>query len=198
MRSEKRSGKVIFILISVCLITICFSSCAGQTGTTETDTAIQTTDGQMTAKQNAETQSKPDEAATGTNADDGDMQEMKTMKLKIDNADISVDWEENESVAALKTLVAENPLTIRLSMYGGFEQVGSLGTDLPRDDVQTTTQAGDIVLYSGNQIVLFYGSNTWAYTRLGHIAGVSSQDLNELLGSGNATVTISIEEELTE
>ena len=152
----------------------------------------------MTAKQNAETQSKPDEAATGTNADDGDMQEMKTMKLKIDNADISVDWEENESVAALNTLVAENPLTIRLSMYGGFEQVGSLGTDLPRDDVQTTTQAGDIVLYSGNQIVLFYGSNTWAYTRLGHIAGVSSQDLNELLGSGNATVTISIEEELTE
>ena len=194
MRSGKRSGKVISILISVCLITICFSSCAGQTGTKETNAAIQTTDGEMTAKPNAETQSKPDEAATGTNTDDGDMQEMRTMKLKIDNADVAVDWEDNESVAALKTLVAENPLTIRLSMYGGFEQVGSLGTNLPRDDVQTTTQAGDIVLYSGNQIVLFYGSNSWAYTKLGHITDQDASGMAGLLSNGNVTITISMED----
>ncbi len=56
-----------------------------------------------------------------------------------------------------------------MSMYGGFEQVGEIGTSLPRNDVQTTTSAGDIVLYSGNQIVIFYGNNSWAYTRLGHI-----------------------------
>ena len=75
-------------------------------------------------------------------------------------------------------------------MYGGFEQVGSLGTSLPRNDVQTTTQAGDLVLYSGNQIVVFYGSNSWAYTRLGRIEGLSSSEIAELLGNGAVELTL--------
>ena len=77
-----------------------------------------------------------------------------------------------------------------MSMYGGFEQVGSLGASLPRNDVQTTTSAGDIVLYSGNQMVIFYGSNAWAYTRLGRITDKSAREMAELLGNGNVTVTI--------
>ena len=77
-----------------------------------------------------------------------------------------------------------------MSMYGGFEQVGSLGQALPRDDVQTTTAAGDIVLYSGSQIVVFYGSNSWAYTRLGHITDKTPEELTALLGSGDVTITI--------
>jgi hypothetical protein len=77
-----------------------------------------------------------------------------------------------------------------MSAYGGFEQVGSLGQSLPRNDVQTTTDAGDIVLYSGNQIVVFYGSNSWAYTRLGRISDRSAADMAELLGNGNVTLTI--------
>ena len=80
-----------------------------------------------------------------------------------------------------------------MSMYGGFEQVGEIGTSLPRNDVQTTTSAGDIVLYSGNQIVLFYGSNTWSYTRLGRIEGMSQAQLSRLLGGDPVTVTISME-----
>lgn len=78
-------------------------------------------------------------------------------------------------------------------MYGGFEQVGPIGTSLPRKDVQTTTQAGDIVLYSGNQIVVFYGSNSWAYTRLGHISDKTPSEMAELLGSGDVTITIGME-----
>ena len=89
--------------------------------------------------------------------------------LAIDGVEIPVDWESNDSVEALKALVSESPLKVRMSMYGGFEQVGSLGSRLPRNDVQTHAGYGDIVLYSGNQIVIFYGSNSWAYTRLGHI-----------------------------
>ena len=80
-----------------------------------------------------------------------------------------------------------------MSMYGGFEQVGALGTSLPRDDRQTTTQAGDIVLYAGDQIVVFYGSNSWAYTRLGRITDQSVQALRDLLGNGDVTVTLSLE-----
>ena len=78
-------------------------------------------------------------------------------------------------------------------MYGGFEQVGSLGTSLPRKDVQTTTSAGDIVLYSGNQVVVFYGSNSWSYTRLGHISDKSAAELKELLGHGDVAITFHME-----
>ena len=78
-----------------------------------------------------------------------------------------------------------------MSMYGGFEQVGPLGTSLPRDDRQTTNEAGDIVLYSGNQIVVFYGSNSWAYTRLGKITDKTASEMADLLGNGNVTITIS-------
>ena len=109
------------------------------------------------------------------------------MRLLIGETEVPVTWEENASVEALRALC---PLTIQMSMYGGFEQVGSLGTNLPRNDTQTTTSAGDIVLYSGNSIVIFYGSNSWAYTRLGKIQGMSAQELREKLGNGNVTVTL--------
>jgi hypothetical protein len=78
-------------------------------------------------------------------------------------------------------------------MYGGFEQVGGIGKSLPRNDVQMTTSAGDIVLYSGNQIVIFYGSNSWAYTRLGHITDQDAGGMTDLLGNGDVTITISLE-----
>ena len=75
-------------------------------------------------------------------------------------------------------------------MYGGFEQVGSLGTTLPRQDKETVTEAGDIVLYSGNQIVVFYGSNSWAYTRLGKITDRTASEMKDLLGNGDTTLTL--------
>ena len=112
------------------------------------------------------------------------------LQMKIGDTDVAVVWEENESVNALKNLCESSPLTIRMSMYGGFEQVGPIGQNLPRNDRQTTTQAGDIVLYSGNQIVVFYGSNSWSYTRLGHISNRSAREMEELLGRGDVTITI--------
>ncbi|MBQ7502551.1 hypothetical protein IJT93_07540 [bacterium] len=113
------------------------------------------------------------------------------MKLMIDNTEVSVAWENNESAAALSKLTSAGPLSIKMSMYGGFEQVGQLGASLPRDDKQISAAAGDIMLYSGRQIVVFYGHNSWAYTRLGRITGKTAEELAELLGSGNVTLTIS-------
>ena len=81
------------------------------------------------------------------------------------------------------------PLTIQMSMYGGFEQVGPIGKNIVREDEETVTESGDIVLYSGNQIVIFYGSNSWAYTRLGHI-DLSEQEMRDLLDSGDVTITL--------
>lgn len=113
------------------------------------------------------------------------------LKMKISDNEVEVIWEDNESVDALKQLVKDEALIVEMSMYGGFEQVGSLGNSLPRNDTQTVTEAGDIVLYSGNQIVVFYGSNCWAYTRLGHIADKNKKELTELLGNGDVIIELS-------
>ena len=113
------------------------------------------------------------------------------MRMMIGETPVTVAWEDNASVGALKTLAAEG-LTIEMSMYGGFEQVGSIGQSLPRDDAQTTTTSGDIVLYSGNQLVVFYGNNSWAYTRLGHITDQTPEQMKALLGNGDVTITLSI------
>ena len=121
-------------------------------------------------------------------------EDTKDMVLMINGVAVSVEWEDNESVKALKNLVSKEQLTIQMSMYGSFEQVGSIGTSLPRNDVQTTTEAGDIVLYSGNQIVIFYGSNSWAYTGLGKVTDKSESEMAELLGKGNVTITIQVKD----
>ncbi len=113
------------------------------------------------------------------------------LRLFINGNEASVEWENNDSVNALAELVSSEPLTIQMSGYGGFEQVGSLGAKLPRDDAQITTGAGDIVLYSGDQIVIFYGSNTWAYTKLGRITDRTDAEVADLLGNGDVTITIS-------
>ena len=112
--------------------------------------------------------------------------------LTVSGQALSVQWENNSSVTALRELVKQRPVTVQMSPYGGFEQVGALGTSLPREDAQTTTDAGDIVLYQGNQIVIFYGSNSWAYTRLGKINGLSRQELRDLLGGDGVTAVFSV------
>ncbi len=117
---------------------------------------------------------------------DIETEEVTAMKLTIDGTEVPVTWEDNASVEALKDM---RPLTVKMSMYGGFEQVGSIGKSIVRDDKQTTTNYGDIVLYSGNQIVIFYGSNSWAYTRLGHI-DMTHKELTDLLGSRDVTVIL--------
>lgn len=115
------------------------------------------------------------------------------MVLYINNKKIDVRWEDNTSVKALADLVSEDPVTVHMSMYGGFEQVGSIGKSLPRSDKNITTSSGDIVLYSGDQMVIFYGSNSWAYTRLGHIEGLNDKELEDLLSGSGVTVTIKTE-----
>ena len=111
------------------------------------------------------------------------------MNLIIDNTAVPVTWEQNASTAALQKLL---PLTIKMSTYSGFEQEGSIGQNIISADQQTTTQYGDIVLYAGNKLVIFYGSNSWAYTRLGHIE-LSQQEMAALLNRDGVTVKLEAE-----
>jgi hypothetical protein len=150
----------------------------------DTETVLDTpADEAITETAEASTAAAGEESQSADNKTKG---EENTMRLLIGEREVPVAWEENESVKALQDLC---PLTIRMSMYGGFEQVGSIGQSIVREDVETVTDSGDIVLYSGNQIVIFYGSNSWAYTRLGHI-DLSEQEMRDLLSGGDVTITL--------
>ena len=120
------------------------------------------------------------------------VEEEASLKLWIGEQEVEVLWEDNDSVRALEELAGTEGLTVALSGYGGFEQVGSRGARLPRDDAQTVTGPGDIVLYSGSSIVLFYGSNAWAYTRLGKIQGLDDAELRQLLGGGDVNIRLAL------
>lgn len=116
------------------------------------------------------------------------------IQITIDGKTLPVVLEKNEATKALVAALQEAPITYIASDYGGFEKVGPLGRSLPTNNSQITTQAGDVILYSGNQIVLFYGSNSWSYTRLGKIDLSSMDELKTFLkaGDGDINVTLSL------
>ena len=146
---------------------------------------------------NSPTQITTDESSTTITTPSDDNQTTKEdetdnmkLTLKINDIEVDVIWTDNDSVRALKNL-AKDGLTINMSKYGGFEQVGSIGSTLPSADTRITTNPGDIVLYSSNQIVLFYDSNTWSYTKLGHI-NLSKSELTDLLGDEDVVITLNL------
>ena len=112
------------------------------------------------------------------------------IKLEAGGKMMVATLEDNEATAKLITLL---PLSIEMSPYGGFEFVGPIGSSLPTSNKNITTQPGDIMLYSGNQMVIFYGNNNWSYTPLGHIDNATAENVKEFLGSTNITLTVSLE-----
>ena len=186
---KKPINLAILLCMLLCL-TACGSKPSGQLESLPVETSgaersDEVQDTEETAGPEQATEDETTEAGETVKEEQGSM-----LQMMIDDTVVQVEWENNDSVQALRELCVNQPLTIQMSMYGGFEQVGSLGTSLPRNDVQTTTQAGDIVLYSGSNIVIFYGSNSWSYTRLGHIEGLSSDRLTELLSGGDVMITL--------
>lgn len=113
------------------------------------------------------------------------------LELAVDGRPLEAIWEDNASVEALKAL-AVGGLELTAEPYGGFEQVAALPERIVREDRQTTAQPGDIMLYNGSSIVLFYGSNSWSYTRMGRISGLDEAELAELFGGGGVTLTLSV------
>ena len=117
------------------------------------------------------------------------------MNIKIGDKELTATLAENSSVDALKDALSEGPITIHMRDYGSMEKVGSLGMDLPRNDQQITTEAGDIILYQGSAFVIYYAPNSWNFTRLGKINGVTSGELKAILGDGDVTITLSLPQE---
>lgn len=127
-------------------------------------------------------------------SEEGDTVMPETISISVSGKTLPLKIEENQATQALVAALREVPITYEAHDYGGFEKVGALGRTLPASDTQITTQAGDVILYSSNQIVLFYGSNSWSYTRLGKIQYESLDELKSFLkaGQGNISVTLSL------
>lgn len=139
-------------------------------------------------------QSVREEGETESIRDNEEEKEQTEMKMNVQIGDytFTATLEENAAVEELLEMMKEGPVTIQMDDYSGFEKVGSLGRSLTTSNSQTTTSAGDIVLYNGNNIVMFYGSNSWSYTRLGRIDDLS--DWKKALGKGSITAVFTIAE----
>lgn len=114
------------------------------------------------------------------------------MNIQVGKKVFKAKLADNASAKALAKKLAKSPITISMQDYGGFEKVGDFGFNLVTNDKQVKTEPGDLVLYEGNQLVIFYGKNSWSYTRLGKIQNVTAKELKAALGDGDVMITLSL------
>ena len=111
--------------------------------------------------------------------------DVEYIQIKVNNRVLNVKLEDNSSAKAFAEKLNNGDILVKASDYGDFEKVGPLGFSLPTNDTRITTTPGDLILYQGNQITLYYDTNTWNFTKLGKVEGVSKEELKEVLGSGD-------------
>lgn len=129
---------------------------------------------------------------TQNDHNDNDDMQSNTIRLTVNGRSFTATLEDNSSARALAEHLAQGDLQVLMEDYGDMEKVGPLGFSLPRNDVRITTTPGDLILYQGNMLTIYYDVNTWSFTRLGHVDGVSTRDeMLELLG-GKGTVTVTL------
>lgn len=114
------------------------------------------------------------------------------LNIAVNKTVLTAALADNSSARALAELLADGPLSVEMRDYNRMEKVGPLGADLPANDEWIDAQAGDLILYQGNQLVIYYGVNSWSLTRLGRIEGVGAGELRDILGGGDVRVTLSM------
>ncbi|MCC8061568.1 MAG: hypothetical protein LIO81_12170 [Clostridiales bacterium] len=178
----KKMLSVILMIAVLFTLVACNSTQAAEASVAASSSAMENVTGPGETLQTERTEGTDDRTQEET---------IMKMNVQVGSSTFTATLESNEAVDELKKMMENGPVTISMSDYSGFEKVGALGTNLPTSNSQTTTHAGDIVLYNGNQIVIFYGSNSWSYTRLGKIDDLSGWET--ALGSGNVDVTFSLD-----
>ena len=163
----------------LCMLLVLLSLSACGTGEIQTDSGSQ-----LPQQVSSESETVPPSLETEPN------QEEPVLKITVGEYELMAAFEDNRSAEEFQELLAQGPVTIEMEDYGGFEKVGPLGTTLTRNDQQITTQPGDVILYQGNQITIYYGVNSWNFTRLARIRDPSG--LREKLGAGTVQVTFSL------
>ena len=168
---------VFFLLLTGCN--------ANNTGDFQEDNVGQMKSGVQTYTNESKEQTEMKMADESTLADN-------QIRVTVGSSSFIVNLDDNETAKALREKLADGDLTISASNYGGFEKVCQLGKTLPRNDKQITTEAGDVMLYSGNQIVFFYGANSWSYTKIGKVEASSIEELESVLSGSETEVILSI------
>lgn len=133
------------------------------------------------------------EAPTEATSSDTDKEETQMLHIQAGESEFTATWADNSSVDALKELLAEGPLTLTMSDYAQMEKGADLGVRLPQNNQQMNTTAGDIILYQGRTLVIYYDQNSWSLTPIAKIEGVDAEKLRAALGDGDVTVTFSLE-----
>ena len=158
--------KTIILFIAVLLIAICFTSaCKGADDNTK-----EYKDTSVIEEKN----------------------EIMEIYLYIGQKRLTVSLEDNPSTVALTELLLQGDITYVADDYGGFEKVGDVGHSLPRSDRQITTKPGDVILYQGRSICLYYGQNSWNFTKIGSINGYEKDELKGVLLAGQGKINVRI------
>ena len=175
---------LIFALILV--LAVIWGGCANKT-----ETADITESGEITDRTD-DTLKEDNNASSGT-------EESETVKpscvlvIEANGKIFYANIEDNPSAEALIEKLSTGEITVEMHDYGNFEKVGPLPWDLPRSDRQITTKPGDVILYQGSQITVYYDENSWNFTKLAEIGNTSKDELLEALGEGDVTVKFRLE-----
>lgn len=191
--------KLLVTILLVFTMILTFAACGDNTNTLDDIPDVQTEN-----QVNIQEDHKENEAISTTESDSistaeqsesaeskGEKTEMK-LNVQIGDYNFTATLEKNVAVEEFVDMINEGPVSIQMDDYSGFEKVGSLGKSLTSSNSRTTTVSGDIVLYNGSNIVMFYGSNSWSYTRIGKIDDLT--DWEKALGSGSITAVFTIAE----
>ena len=164
-------GRILYIVILL-LFAACSSDAASSVKPTQPET--------QTPKSSASSTSKVGEAPV-------------KLKIHVNDTTFTATLEENSSAKAFAEFLAQGDMTLDMHDYGSFEKVADLPRSFPRNDKQIDTDAGDIILYQGNSITIYYDKNSWNFTRLARIDNVNKKRLQQILGKGNVKATFSVE-----
>lgn len=129
---------------------------------------------------------------TDDNQDNTEEMENNIMNIQIGDHIFTATLVDNSTTEKLLEMLSQGPITISMQDYGNMEKVGAFDTSLPRNDESISTEPGDLILYQGKAFVIYYDTNSWNFTRIGKIDDVTQEELKEVLGSGNVTVTLSL------
>lgn len=186
-----KSKRFFIFILSLALLSFCFFACAKtdplRTEETPTPESARETD----TAETSETESERNEPETGITETDN-QEEEKMIYAKVNGNVLTIKPENNSSADAFIKMLEGGDVTVKMHDYGGFEKVGPLGNTLPTNDATITTSPGDVILYQGDQITVYYGVNTWSFTLLGKVQGMSRDELKSALGLNDTEITFSI------
>lgn len=187
---------LLIVAIAMIMVTILLgilTACQSDNNSGATDDNGKTEDSNNSSDNNTDSNNSNDNNVDNNNSND-DMSNIKNIYATINDNRLEIELSRNIAVNALLERLKESDITYTASDYGGFEKVGSIGVSLPKSDTNISAEAGDVMLYQGNQIVMFYGENRYSYTRIGRIKGYSTAQLKSILNAegGNIEVTLSL------